>query len=70
MDAPASIGNITATRLSDRSSAPIAASCQQYVDHYTVGTPDDPALIEETGAATIDRNTAFGSGNAQQKKGE
>ena len=68
VDAPASIGNITATRLSDRSSAPIAASCQRYVDHYTVGTPDDPALIEETGAATIDRNTAFGSGNAQQKQ--
>ena len=62
VDAPASLGNVTATRLSEVSSAPIAASCQRYVDHYTVGTPEDPALIEETGITTIERNTAQGSG--------
>jgi len=60
VDAEASLGNITATRNSEISSAPIAASCKRYVDHYTVGTPENPALLGETEGATIARNTAQG----------
>jgi hypothetical protein len=67
VDAPASLGNVTATKLTEVSSAPIAASCRRYVDHYTVGTPEEPALIEDTGMATIARNTAFGSGKRKEK---
>ena len=62
VDTAASIGNVTATRLSEVSTAPIASSCGRYVDHYTVGTPEDPALIAETDGATIAANTAQGSG--------
>lgn len=66
VDAPASLGNVTATMLSGVETAPILASCNRYVDHYTVGTPAAPALIERTGGATIDRNTAQGSGKQKQ----
>ncbi len=61
VDAVASLGNVTATRLDEVSTAPIADSCGRYVDHYTVGTPEDPALVAETGGATIERNTAGGA---------
>ncbi len=61
VDGVAALGNVAATRLEEVSTAPIAASCGRYVDHYTVGTPGDAALIAETGGATIDRNTAGGA---------
>lgn len=39
VDAPAAIGNIAATRLSERSAQPLAASCGAYIDHYYLGAP-------------------------------
>ena len=62
VDAPASLGNVVATRLSEVSSAPIAASCGRYVDHYTVGTPEKPLLLRDTGGATVQANTEPGQG--------
>ncbi|MGH2922440.1 MAG: hypothetical protein ACRDKH_00215 [Solirubrobacterales bacterium] len=62
VDAPASLGNVVATRLSEVSSAPLAASCGRYVDHYTVGTPEKPALLRDTGGATVQANTEPGQG--------
>jgi hypothetical protein len=58
VDAPASIGNITATQLANTSSAPIAASCKQYVDHYFVGPPGAPVLLQDTAGSTITNNAA------------
>ena len=67
VDAPASLGNVTATRLSEASSAPIAASCGRYVDHYTVGTPEKPALLRDTGGATVQANTEPGQGRLNRR---
>lgn len=39
VDAPAALGNIAATRLSEREVVPLQESCYRYMDHYYLGEP-------------------------------
>jgi hypothetical protein len=49
VDAPAALGNIAATRLSDIGSRAFRQSCRDYVDHYYLGAPGALQISKESG---------------------
>ena len=52
VDAPAALGNIAATRLSDIVVSPIQAACYRYMDHYYLGAPGALRISKESGSGT------------------
>ena len=54
VDAPASIGNIAATRLDEIGTNPFTASCGLYLDHYYLGAPGALQVSKESGGGTAD----------------
>lgn len=52
VDAQAAIGNVVATRLSDRSSQDFQQSCGAYLDHYYLGRPGAIQISKESGGGT------------------
>lgn len=54
VDAPASIGNIAATRLDEIGTNPFSASCGLYLDHYYLGAPGALQVSRESGGGSAD----------------
>jgi hypothetical protein len=54
VDAPASIGNIAATRLEEIGTNPFTASCALYLDHYYLGEPGALNVSKKQGGEPAD----------------
>jgi hypothetical protein len=50
VDAPAALGNIAATRLSDLRVSSIQDACYRYMDHYYLGAPGALRISKESGS--------------------
>jgi hypothetical protein len=53
VDAEAEIGNVVATRLSDRSATDFQASCGRYLDHYYLGAPGALQASRQSGGGDL-----------------
>ena len=54
VDAPAALGNVAATRLSDIEVSSIQEACYRYMDHYYLGAPGALQVSKESGGKPAD----------------